>query len=268
MVTKIDNTSSAAPQMGLGKADMVVEELVEGGTTRLAAFFYSQLPDVVGPVRSMRASDIGIVTPVEATVITSGAAQITKNRINGAGIQFFEEGAKGFFRETSRSAPYNLMARPKEVATLAKVDAARPDDYFVFGDPADLPKGKKASSLSANFGRHTTTWAFTNGGYVNQSTYAGQGDEFPADTVLVLRVRVGDAGYKDPAGSFVPETIFQGSGPAQLFHNGRVVNGDVEQGLADRRAGAGGQGSGARHAAGSHLGRARAAGRRVGPVVK
>ncbi len=39
----------------------MVEELVEGGLTRLAVFFYSQVPDNAGPVRSMRASDIGIV---------------------------------------------------------------------------------------------------------------------------------------------------------------------------------------------------------------
>lgn len=224
LVTKIDNTSGAAPQLGLGKADMVVEELVEGGTTRLAAFFYSRLPDVVGPVRSMRASDIGIVTPVDATVITSGAAPITKNRINSAGIQFFEEGAKGFFREPTRYQPYNLMARPKEVARVARVDKARPDDYFTFGDPAGLPKGRRATTLSADFGRHTTTWAFAGGTYANQGGYAAEGDRFLPDTVLVLRVRIGDAGYKDPAGSFVPETIFSGSGPAQLFHGGRVVN--------------------------------------------
>ena len=31
IVTKVDNTSSSAPQVGLGSADMVVEELVEGG---------------------------------------------------------------------------------------------------------------------------------------------------------------------------------------------------------------------------------------------
>ncbi|WP_162599845.1 DUF3048 domain-containing protein [Nocardioides solisilvae] len=223
MVTKIDNTASAAPQLGLGKADLVVEELVEGGTTRLAAFFYSQLPEVVGPVRSMRASDIGIVTPVEADVITSGAAQVTKNRINGAGITFFEEGARGFFRESSRYAPYNLMARPREVATAAKQEAARPADYFTFGDPAALPKGRKASTLSADFGRHTTTWQFADGAYRNVGGYMGADDQFVPDTVLVLRVRVGDAGYRDPAGSFVPETIFEGQGPALLFHGGRVV---------------------------------------------
>ena len=84
LVTKVDNTSSSSPQVGLGSADMVVEELVEGGMTRLAAFYYSKVPKVVGPVRSMRASDIGIV-PTGAHVITSGAAAITLARINKAG---------------------------------------------------------------------------------------------------------------------------------------------------------------------------------------
>ncbi len=49
LVTKMDNTYASSPQIGLGSADLVVEELVEGGLTRLAAFFYSELPDNVGP---------------------------------------------------------------------------------------------------------------------------------------------------------------------------------------------------------------------------
>jgi len=31
LVTKMDNTTSSSPQVGLSKADLVVEELVEGG---------------------------------------------------------------------------------------------------------------------------------------------------------------------------------------------------------------------------------------------
>ena len=58
IVTKIDNTASSQPQLGLKSADLVTEELVEGGMTRLAVFFYRHLPKVAGPVRSMRASDI------------------------------------------------------------------------------------------------------------------------------------------------------------------------------------------------------------------
>ena len=77
MIVKIDNTAASEPQVGLAKADMVVEELVEGGITRLAAMFYSKLPAKAGPVRSARASDIGVVTPTHAVLIASGMAPPT-----------------------------------------------------------------------------------------------------------------------------------------------------------------------------------------------
>jgi predicted small secreted protein len=227
MVLKMDNTYASAPQKGLGSADMVVEELVEGGMTRLAAFYYSKLPGDVGPVRSMRASDIGIVSPVKATVVTSGAAQVTINRIDHAGIHWYTEGDKGFYRDSSRHAPYNLFTKMSETATLVhQADAERPADYLPWGDEKDFPKGQPARTLAASFsGGHTTNWTFHNGTYVNENTYAGAGDEFPADTVLVLRVKVGDAGYRDPAGNPVPETQFTGKGQAMIFHDGRLVRG-------------------------------------------
>ena len=223
IVTKVDNTSSSAPQVGLGSADLVVEELVEGGYTRLAAFYYSKVPANIGPVRSMRASDIGIV-PAGATVVTSGAAPITIKRINGAGIPWITEGAAGVYRETSRSAPYNLFARLGEISKRLKAKD-EPPAYLPWGTEADLPRGGKASTLTADFGAHSTSWAFQQGGYVNTDSYAAQGDQFPADSVLVLRVAIGDAGYRDPAGYPVPETKFEGKGAALLFHGGRVIRG-------------------------------------------
>ena len=235
MVAKIDNTASSAPQLGLGSADLVVEELVEGGTTRLAAFFYSEIPDQVGPVRSMRASDIGIVSPVDAAVVTSGAAPVTIRRISDAGIKFFGEGAEGMSRATDRTAPYNLMADLSQlVDSMPSRDEKRPDDYLPWGEASDLPKGKKATSITADFGNHTTNWSFQQGGYVHQNSYAAEGDRFPADTVLALRVPVGDAGYTDPAGYPVPETKLDGKGPVLLFHDGEVVKGTWEKsGLDD-----------------------------------
>lgn len=224
LVAKIDNTSNASPQVGLGKADLVFEELVEGRMTRLAAFYYSTLPSEVGPVRSMRATDIGIVSPVDGVLVTSGAAPDTKARLGRAGVEFIEEGANGFRRDPSRSSMYSVMADLKAMGKDAKVKATRPDDYFVFGTPEDLPQGKPAGSFDVNFGNHTTSWAFSNGTYVNENGRAAQGDEFPATTVLVLRVKVVDAGYTDMAGNFVPESVLEGKGKAQLFHGGKVVN--------------------------------------------
>ena len=225
LVLKMDNTPSSAPQVGLGSADLVVEELVEGGVTRLAAFYYSDLPQEAGPVRSMRASDIGIVSPVDADMVTSGAASVTIARISDAGIDFHPEGSPGLYRNSSRYAPYNLFADLSEVAAEIKQKAARPANYLPWGKEADLPEGAPVSTLAASFGGHTTSWVFRKGHYVNDNTYAADGDEFPADSVLVLSVPVGDAGYRDPAGNAVPETQFEGSGPALLFHDGRLVKG-------------------------------------------
>lgn len=224
LVAKVDNTSSASPQVGLGKADLVFEELVEGRMTRLAAFFYSDLPAEVGPVRSMRATDIGIVSPIDGVLVTSGAAQQTKDRLARAGVEFLEEGVDGFRRDSARPQTYSVMADLKTLAKAKKVDSVRPDDYFVFGTADELPQGKPAKAFDVDFGNHTTSWSFANGSYVNENGLAAQGDEFAPTNVLVVRVKVVDAGYKDLAGSFVPESVFEGKGEAQLFHGGKVVD--------------------------------------------
>jgi len=235
LVLKMDNTPSSDPQVGLSSADLVVEELVEGGMTRLAAFYYSDIPGDVGPVRSMRASDIGIVSPVGGSIVTSGAASVTLERIRDAGIDYYSEGSPGFFRDDSRSAPYNLFTDMGAVAKNASHPKTRPDDYLPWGTEGDLPKGRPATRLSATFSAgHTTSWVYRDGGYVNENSYAADGDEFPADTVLVLRVPVGDAGYTDPAGNPVPETQFEGSGDAMIFHGGRLVHGTWSKKALDK----------------------------------
>ena len=71
LAVKIDNSENSRPQVGLGQADLVTEELVEGGSTRLAVFYYQRVPRLVGPVRSMRATDIGIVQPAKAVLVAT-----------------------------------------------------------------------------------------------------------------------------------------------------------------------------------------------------
>lgn len=226
LIVKMDNTEASAPQLGLGKADLVTEELVEGGLTRLAAFFYEKIPGTVGPVRSMRASDIGIVTPVGADVVTSGAADVTIRRIKKAGIIFYGEGSKGFFRDNSRRAPYNLFSHLDKTATLAHRDPETVKDYLDWGTEADFTGVQPVTRLEVPFSfSHTTRWEYDGGHYVNTNSNAAKGDQFTPDTILVLRVKIGDAGYVDPAGNPVPETKLVGTGKALLFHRGQLERG-------------------------------------------
>jgi hypothetical protein len=226
-VVKIDNTSGARPQIGLDDADLVVEELDEGGLTRLAAFYYSTIPSLVGPVRSMRISDIGITEPAHAFIVASGAAGKTMKALNEAGIDRVTEGAVGFYRSTTRPAPYNLMM--KLTALAAHVDRTWLPPrvpYLPFGGSTLPPGGRTVRSIRATFsGAHTDDWRLRGGSWVRTNSYAEPGHDFRADNVLILRVRVGDAGYLDPAGNPVPETFFFGHGAATLVHGHRAVTG-------------------------------------------
>ena len=226
LVTKIDNTSSSSPQIGLSKADLVVEELVEGGLSRLAVFFYSDVPDNAGPVRSMRASDIGIVPSDHAAVVTSGAARVTINRISDAGIPFFQEGAKGIYRDTSRSAPYNLFAHLNEVAKATKQQAVRPADYLPWGDGKDLPQGKKATTFAAAFSGGHTHRVEVRRRDLHQHQQQRRGRRpVPGRH----RARPPGAGRRRrlprPGRQPRPGDPLRGEGPAWLFHNGRVIRG-------------------------------------------
>ena len=230
MVVKIDNSPASEPQIGLGKADMVVEELVEGGITRLAAMFYSKLPTKAGPVRSARASDIGVVTPTHAVLIASGMAPPTVARLNAAKVRYFTMGAPGVVRDPDGQHDYlhSVFVDLPKLAKSLKKQPVVPASYLPWGQESDFAGGQPASTMSVQFsGSSTTTFKYDAQAkkYVNTDSYAGAGDQFKPDSVLVLRVREGDAGYRDPAGNPVPETLFFGTGKLMLFHNGQVTRG-------------------------------------------
>ncbi len=225
LVTKIDNTDSSQPQIGLDKADLITEEMVEGGVTRLAVFYYSQLPKTAGPVRSMRATDIGIVKPAHGVLVGSGAAGQTIARLKNTKVPFFTESGPGYYREGSRRAPYNLMVNLPKLAKAVSKKAKVPASYLPWGKESDFSGGQPAKTFDAVFPRHTTKWRYQGGKYKNLNSFAAAGKQFKPDSVLVVRVKQRDAGYLDPAGSKVPETILEGRGEIMLFHKGEVVRG-------------------------------------------
>ncbi len=185
LVTKIDNTTSSSPQVGPHKADLVVEEgLVEGGLTRLAVFFYSEVPDNAGPVRSMRASDIGIVPSDHAAVVTSGAAgspsagspmpasrssrrarrDLPRHRALGAVQPLRPPDRHGQVRRSSRPCGRPTTCRGATAATCPRARRRR-------RSPRPSPAGTGPSG--ATTARATPT-----------QLQRGGRDQFPADTVL------------------------------------------------------------------------------------
>lgn len=224
LVVKIDNTAPAAPQLGLSSADLVVEELVEGGLTRLAALFQSAMPPAAGPVRSVRTTDAGIALPAGGVLVASGGAQRVLKALDEAGVTVLTGGGNGLSRDNSRTAPYNVMLDAAETLAGLPAGAAVPaGPYLPWGTP---PAGRPVGGADVVFSAaRTSSWTWSDGVWVLDGDHAADGDRFGPATVLVLRVEVRDAGYEDPAGNPVPETVLVGSGAATLLTAGSAVEG-------------------------------------------
>ena len=118
MSVKVENTDATRPQAGIDQADVLYEEVVEGNITRFVAIFNSQIPDVIGPVRSVRAEDPDIVWPIGGIFAYSGGAQVNVNTINAAPVNAVDESAaqaNGAMQRNApgqppRDAPHNLYA--------------------------------------------------------------------------------------------------------------------------------------------------------------
>ena len=225
-IAKIDNTYASDPQYGLSKADLVTEELVEGGITRLAVFFDSNLPDKAGPIRSMRLTDIGVAKPIGAQLVTSGAAPVTLAGLKKAGVTF-DDMSNPNVRRVEDGTHDTLHS---VVADIAKLGAqskqrkpARPQDFMPWGTDSDFSGKTKATSIEAKFsGARTDDWKYTGGKYVLQNNYMASGDTYSPDTVIACMVKTSIAPYRDPAGNPVPVSHFEGKGTAMIFHDGKM----------------------------------------------
>ncbi|RSN24160.1 DUF3048 domain-containing protein [Streptomyces sp. WAC 05977] len=118
LAVKIDNVAAARPQTGLSGANLVYVEPVEGGLTRLLALYRGSPPAVIGPVRSARATDLGLLPQFGRPALAySGAAPELLPSLRSASLTNASptEIPNAYFRDDSRPSPHNLYLRPQQV---------------------------------------------------------------------------------------------------------------------------------------------------------
>jgi hypothetical protein len=237
LAVKIENSTAARPQSGLNSADVVWEEVVEGGITRFVAVFHSTLPPEIGPIRSVRPMDAAIAGPLHGLFAFSGGGPDFVRAIANAGMQVLSQdsGARGFVRSGAHAAPHNVFADP--AAFLAQADPghqAPPPGEFLFAaagqPPGAVALGGPAAAVAlklSGVGRPTWTWSAPDAAWLRSegATPATQADgaRLRATNVVVLRVDVVNTQFRDPAGNPVPETRMVGGGDALIATSGSAV---------------------------------------------
>jgi Protein of unknown function (DUF3048) N-terminal domain/Protein of unknown function (DUF3048) C-terminal domain len=257
---KVENTPPARPQAGLDAADIVTEELVEGGITRFFVTFQSHDSSLVGPVRSARPVDAALLRQLGGGLFGyAGAAQgeiAPVKAYSNAVLLSPDEAPGAYWRSASRPAPHNLYTSTARLyQAAARLGAHRGPPPALFRFTTQAPTGARPVRAVAvpfspdadyvaswRWDPKAALWDRYQGG--QRATLAG-GAGVTAINVVVLRVKVGTIpGLVDSLGNPDPNVIVVGQGDCWVFRDGRVVTGTWRRlavGQVMRLLGRGGQ---------------------------
>jgi len=242
IAAKIDNHVGARPQVGLDRTDIVFEELVEGGLTRYVAIWQSDVPEEIGPVRSIRPMDPDIVSPFQGIIAYSGGqprfVQLMKDSGVYNAIHGQRDTADTFYRTPSKRAPHNVLVKAQKVIAAHK-DLAAPGQQFGYSDDlassSAVREGKKIRRIDLVFGaasRPGWGWDETNAVFAREQAgakdMAASGKRLTATNVVVLRVGIS-------TGLGVPKTELVGSGEAWVASGGSLVHATWSKGSRTER---------------------------------
>jgi len=248
LAVKIENAPEARPQTGLEDADLVWEEVVEGGITRFVAVYHSRLPKTLEPVRSVRPMDPDVVAPLGGVLAYTGGQTPFIDAVEKSGTQsvIMDRGDAGFSRDPDRAAPHNVVGDPKAFLDQADDDrTVPPPAQFRYAGKAGGgtagADGTKAGTLDVTLSpaqRSVWDWSGKEKQWLrsegSRESVSSAGERHAATNVLALSVDVVDTRYKDPAGAPVPKTELVGKGKGVLASAGRTVT--VQWSKKDQRS--------------------------------
>ena len=234
LVAKIDNHPKARPQWGLNQADIVYEENVEM-LTRFAAVFHSNGSDPVGPIRSGRKQDIDLLEPLNKPLFvwSGGNAEVTKLIRESTMVDLSHSAADeagGYRRESSRSAPHNLLAETTKLWTLAPEGALPPLPQFEYRAATEaIPStARETGGAKISMDGVKVLWEWS----TEFSRFVRSQDDKPhvdfenvrisAANVVVLFVQYSKSGIS-------PVAKTKGSGEAWVFTAGKLFQGTWER---------------------------------------
>lgn len=240
LAAKIDNVEAARPQAGLTAADVVFEELVEGGLTRLLAIFHSRDATELGPIRSARSTDLPLLTPLREPLFAwSGANSAFASLIRSVAIRDvgFEAEPGAYRRDADRPAPSNLMTSTAALYALVDLEGdMSPNPLFDHLAPGDSPAGGRVvDAVEVDYGATTVVheWDAELGGWARSQNGTPHvdvdGERVAPTNVVVQFVEYRDTGLVDASGAAVPEAVLEGAGPAWILRAGRLIEGSWEK---------------------------------------
>ncbi|WP_137231029.1 DUF3048 domain-containing protein [Streptomyces sp. BPSDS2] len=240
LAVKIDNVAPARPHTGLERADIVYVEQVEAGLSRILAVYSSDLPPVIGPVRSARETDLELLRQFDRpTLAFSGAQSRLLPVIDRAPLEAVppSKAPGAYFRGQDRPAPHNLYLRPERIPfTASGVDAV---EELGLKEGPPPPGGEPEDSRTVRYPSASVTfvWSAERGRWLvsldGSPARTADGERIGAGTVVVQDVTVRPSDFSDRSGNVTPFTETVGSGSAVVLRDGRTYEARWSRSSAD-----------------------------------
>ena len=228
LAMKIDNIVNARPQTGLTHADIVYTLPVEGGLSRFLVIFSSHYPRVIGPVRSAREDDLQLLRQFGRPAFAySGATFKLLPYIHRTAriVDLYAGIAGGYFRGTSRIAPYNLYAHTRQLLREAPHASKARDIGFRFGPPPSGGTVTRSAVVSYPAASFRFTWSPAKGRWLvwmdGKPAVTTDGGRLSPATVVIQHTTVRTSRFLE-YGKPPPYAQSVGSGTALVLRNGKA----------------------------------------------
>jgi Protein of unknown function (DUF3048) N-terminal domain/Protein of unknown function (DUF3048) C-terminal domain len=228
LAVKIDNIVFARPQTGLSHADIVYVLPVEGGLSRFLAVFSSDVPAVIGPVRSAREDDLELLRQFGRPAFAySGATAALLPYIHRTAriVDLFDGIAGGYFRGGRRAAPYNLYARTRQLLREAPGASRARDIGFRFGPPPAGGRPARSAAVAYPAAWFGFTWSPARRGWLvsmdGRPAVTTDAGRLAPPTVVILHTTVRTSRFLE-YGRPPPYAESTGSGTALVLRGGKA----------------------------------------------
>ncbi len=232
LMVSIENSPQARPQAGLKQASIVYEFLVEGGITRFLALYWDQIPDKVGPVRSVRPYLIETALDYNALILHAGASPGGFALLETSGISHLDQIYHGnyYWRDGKRRPPHNLYTGYLKIKDyLNKMTGHDYPPRFSYQQIRFIEDKDRANEITVDYwGTYKVIYLYNqeNNYYrrfldnLETPHVTEEGDQLTARNIIVQFV---STGVKDDVGRL--RMNLEGSGRSLIFRDGIVING-------------------------------------------
>jgi len=230
LAVKIDNIVYARPQTGINSADIVYVFPVEGGLTRFMAIFSSHIPPVIGPVRSARQEDLGLLHQFGRPAFAFSGAQpellpvVERSHI----VDLYAGRVNGYFRDDSRIAPYNLFAESRVLLSEARRATRAHNIGFRFGPAPAGGRRERSMTVTYPSAAYTFRWSAHRKRWLvwidGRRAMTTEGQQMDPVTVVIQYTTVSTSVFRE-LGLRPPYAETVGHGTALVLRNGRAYRG-------------------------------------------